>query len=580
MTSSNAENDHSFRYRPPEPFAYVSRPLYHEMTFVDLMGQERIKVVTSPLMDPELKNVSDRRNTFVKAEAYFEELKKLKVGEIYVSDVIGEYIGTNLIGMYTPDNAAKRGVEYKPEEAAFAGMENPLGRRFEGIVRWATPVERNGKIVGYVTLALNHDHIMGFTNHLVPTWERYTEISNAYAGNYAFIWDHKGRSIVHPRHHSIVGYDAKSGEPQVPWLEDRIYNEWVASGLSYPDFIADVPTFVDQSNNRRPAPELTKRGLVGLDCRYLNFAPQCTGWFDLTKDGGSGSFLIFWSNLWKLNTAATIPYYTGQYGKSQRGFGFVAIGAGVQDFHLPATRTQEVINRLIRDTDEELERISGDTFLAISRNLWDMAVGLSTSTALMSLVVILIALWMASTFTRSITRIIDGISHFRSGKWHFRFKAPVKDEMGALMDSFDDMANSLVETQKEAVLILSPEFRVRYMNPEGLRLIGLSSLDEALDKPYSEVSLYKDESSCNPINALLSGGKAEVLRHPISGRYYQGEAKYLSGKNGKNIGYVVTTSDMTTLLEEQRYIEAQRAILNTVFSGSPDLLWYQDSQGR
>ena len=577
MLSSNVENDNSFNYRPPEAFKYVSRPLYHEMTFVDLTGQELIKVVSSPLMDPALKDVSDRRNTFIKAETYFAELQKLRVGEIYVSDVIGEYVGTNLIGMYTPDNAASRGVEYTPEAAAFAGMENPLGRRFQGIVRWGTPVARNGKIIGYVTLALNHDHIMSFTDHLVPTPERYSEISDAHAGNYAFIWDHKGRSIAHPRHHSIVGFDAASGDPQVPWLEDRIFNEWQASGLSYPEFIAGVPTFVDQSNSRRLSPELRAKGLVGLDCRYLNSAPQCTGWFDLTRDGGSGSFLIFWSDLWKLNTAATIPYYTGQYGNSPRGFGFVAIGAGLEDFHLPATQTKQVLDTLVSDTDEELQAISDDTFRAIGQNLWDTAVGLSVSTGGMVVLVVLIALWMASAFTHSITRIIDGISRFRSGEWHFRFNAPIKDEMGALMDSFDDMADSLVDAQKEPLLILSLDRRVRYMNDKGLALLGLS-LDEVLGKPYAEVSVYRESPASNPVNALVSGAEPEVLYH--KGRYYQGQAKYLSDKNGKNVGYVVTTSDVTNLIEEQKRIEEQRAILETVFSGSPDVLWYQDSKGR
>ena len=580
MVSSNEENDNSFHYRPPEAFDYVSTPLYHEMTFVDLEGQEKIKVVSSPLMDPEHKNVSDRRNTFVKAETYFEELKKLRVGEIYVSDVIGEYVGTNLIGMYTPDNAAKREVQYTPIDAAFAGMENPLGRRFNGIVRWATPVERDGRIIGYVTLALNHDHIMSFTDHIIPTPQRYTEIADAYAGNYAFIWDHKGRSIAHPRHHSIVGYDAASGDPQVPWLEDRIFNEWQASGLSYPDFIADVPTFVEQSNNRKLSPELRQKGLVGLDCRYLNSAPQCTGWFDLTRQGGSGSFLIFWSGLWKLNTAATIPYYTGQYGKSARGFGFVAVGAGVDDFHLPAIQTQTVINKLISDTDEELDDISADTYRAIGQNLWETAFGLSVSTGLMAVLVMLIALWMASAFTRSITRIIDGISRFRSGEWYFRFNALVKDELGTLTDSFDDMADSLVATLKGAVTILSLDRRIRYVNPEGLHLLGLTSLDEVLGKPYSDISIFKDCPACNPLSALLSGDEPDVLHHQATGHYYQGQASYLTDKNGENVGYVVNISDVTNLLEEQKHIEEQRAILETVFSGSPDVLWYQDSRGR
>jgi hypothetical protein len=188
--SSNRENDQNFRYRPPDTFETENRPLYLEMTYINLEGNELVKVTSSPRMDSRRKNVADRHNTYVKAETYFEELKNLKPGEIYVSEVIGAYVPSRLIGIYTPENAAARGLEYRPEEEAYAGRENPLGKRFQGIIRWATPVTQNGGIAGYVTLALDHDHLMEFTDHTTPANERYTELPSAYEGNYAFIWDY------------------------------------------------------------------------------------------------------------------------------------------------------------------------------------------------------------------------------------------------------------------------------------------------------------------------------------------------------------------------------------------------------
>ncbi len=79
----------------------------------------------------------------------------------------------------------------------------------------------------------------------------------------------------------------------------------------------------------------------------LDNAPQCQGWHEGTEDGGSGSFLILWSGLWKLTTYATIPYYTGMYGKSKRGFGYVTIGANVDDFHKDANITKDRIEEAI-----------------------------------------------------------------------------------------------------------------------------------------------------------------------------------------------------------------------------------------
>ena len=225
---------------------YEYFPLYDEITFIDLDGNETYKFVNpdSPKkhypMNPDKVNVADGTHTYIRAERYWEEIKALKPGEIYVSEVIGAYVGTNYIGIYTPEellhNVPKTHPNYDllqeianlptnefievAKKQAFAGKENPVGQRFEGIVRWATPfVDYDGEIVGYITMALNHDHIMEFVDHITPMKERYTFLSDASEGNYAFLWDYKCRNIAHPRHHSIVGYNPVNGEPQVPCLE-------------------------------------------------------------------------------------------------------------------------------------------------------------------------------------------------------------------------------------------------------------------------------------------------------------------------------------------------------------------------
>ncbi|MDR2370127.1 MAG: PAS domain-containing protein [Treponema sp.] len=579
VVSSNHENDTNFRYRPPDSYETESRPLYLEMTFVDAEGNERIKVTTSPRMDKRLKNVADRRNTYVKAETYFAELKKLKPGEIYVSDVIGAYVPSRLIGMYNPENAAALGLPFTPEEEAYAGEENPLGKRFQGIIRWAAPVVKGRNITGYVTFALDHDHIMEFTDHATPMQERYTELASAYEGNYAFIWDYKCRSICHPRHHSIVGYNPETGEPEIPWLEETVYNDWQASGKPYTEFIKDYPTFVNQSRNKKPAAALTAAGLVGLDGRYLNHAPQCTGWFDLTSEGGSGSFLILWSGLWKLTTAAAIPYYTGHYGESKRGFGFVAIGAGFEDFERPARETEAILNNVIAETDRNLARAASETTRAIDGNLYSTAVKLAVSAGMMILLVVFIAIWMASVFTRSVTRLISGISRFRSGERGFRFNAPVKDEIGTLADSFDEMADSLVEGDRGPIVITDISGRVIYANEAGVA-ISHFSFDEMLARNYREVSIYPPDSPYDPVAALKAGKETEIFHDVRTGRHYKGNATYLTNREGEKIGFIITSSDVTEIIEEQRKIAEQKNLLDRIFSSSPDIIWYQNAERK
>ncbi|MBN8441859.1 MAG: HAMP domain-containing protein [Thauera sp.] len=441
------DNAAGFHYRAPETEGEERRiPLFLEMTFVDTTGRERIKALSPTargLMNPDLKDVSRRENTFVKAETYWPALKALKAGDIYVSEVIGAQVRTAWIGPYTPAAAAEKGVPFEPEKSGYAGLENPVGKRFRGIVRWATPVVRYGRITGYVTLALDHAHLMNFTDTVRPTDKRYAAIADPASGNYAFMWDHKSRNISHARDYFIAGYDPNTGEPSPPWLDTELYERWKSSGASWADFAKDLPVFSDQRLTRKPHPESTASGAVSLDCRYLNFSPQCIGWHNLTEFGGSGSFRLYFSGLWKLTTAATIPYYTGQYAQSPRGFGFVTIGANVEDFHRAATDSSQRIGAMTAESDAAMKGQLEALIADIRASLRGTAAALASSTLLMIVAVIMIAIWMANLLSRRITDVVEGIRRFQSGDMGFRLEVRGQDEMAEMNRSFNQMADAV-----------------------------------------------------------------------------------------------------------------------------------------
>lgn len=490
-TPSNPENKKDFHSRPPESVKRsLLAPLYHEITYVGLDGKERIKVSMTPVLGSELKDVSRKENTWAKAETYFEHLRKLKPGEVYVSDVIGPYVGSRIIGPVTPDKAKSLGIEFEPQVEAFAGKENPNGQKFQGLVRWATPVVKNGAITGYVTLALDHTHLRSFTDNLMPTAARYTAISDATNGNYAFMWDYLDRSIAHPRHHSIVGFDPQTGEYATPWLEASIYEAWQQSGQPLHSYLAGVPVFDGQTREKKPAGPLTKAGSIGLDCRYLNFAPQCQGWHDLTEHGGSGSFLILWSGVWKLTTAAAIPYFTSHYANTPRGFGYVTIGANVTDFHAPAVATQQQMETKLEGFAERLKAQQTELQALIAGEMNETAFNLTVSTLLMLAIVVVIAVWLASLLTRRVTDLTAGLSRIEGGDLSFRFPRVSNDELGTLSDSLNTMADSV-----QAAFRQSEEARLQAEENSRMKSAFVANVSHELR---------------TPLNGIL--GFAEILR--------------------------------------------------------------------
>jgi len=445
------DNKKEFNYIDPINLTQKLIPIYKEVVFFDLKGQEKYKVST---LNNNRVDVSKKKNTYIKSERYFAKIKRLKKNEIYVSDVIGEYVGSKIIGTFTKEKAKKSAVPFRPELHGYAGKENPVGKKFEGIIRFITPVFNNGVKSGYISLALDHKHIMEYTDTLNPTKDFKQDIADASVGNYAFMWDYEGKNISHPRDYFIVGYDSKTGNMVPGWVSADISEKYKKSGKkSLHEFLKDYPKFEEQSLKKKPNfAQLKQKGEISLDCRYLNFAPQCQGWMQLTKNGGYGSFIIYWSKVWKLTTAATIPYYTGQYKNSKRGFGFVTIGANVDEFHAAANKTKDNLQIVLNEQTNQMQESVEKNKNKIEDYIKTIINELSIVTFIMILIVIVIAVWMSKYITDKIQNLLIGTEKFANHDLDYKIKVSSNDEIGLLEKSFNNMAyevKKLHEEQKE-----------------------------------------------------------------------------------------------------------------------------------
>ncbi|KAA3636475.1 MAG: histidine kinase, partial [Calditrichaeota bacterium] len=171
--------------------AKISIPMYKEISFIDKNGWEKIRITNNSVIEKKnLKDVSKPENTTYGVENYFEETIRLKPFEIYVSHVTGFYI-TEHEQLGDADNI---------EEA----VETPI---YNGVVRMAMPVYNNDNVIGIVMIAIDHQHFMEFTQHILPNSSKQTVFPSYNSGNYAFMFDDRGWIITHPKYWDIPGID-------------------------------------------------------------------------------------------------------------------------------------------------------------------------------------------------------------------------------------------------------------------------------------------------------------------------------------------------------------------------------------
>jgi hypothetical protein len=260
-------------------------PLYKEMALIDKNGNEQIKIVDGQATK-KLVNVSDPANTTYKTEDYFAKTKNLNKGEFYVSPVTGFYV----------------------DRAAFE-----KGQRFDGIVRFATPVFNKDGFAGVITLALDYRHLAEFTDHLVPTQAEKVFETTAASGNYAYMVDNRGFVISHPSDFHIVGLN--------------------------PDGTI-VPTVTAQN-----ATELANKGAEALNMFQLGFLDPNI--FKITKEaaqGKSGVLMYKFGGINKFVAYAPIKFYASNL-PQPTGFGWIGLGLEVDKYNEAALKVSKNIEK-------------------------------------------------------------------------------------------------------------------------------------------------------------------------------------------------------------------------------------------
>ncbi len=348
--------------------------LYSELAYIDARGQEQVRIVDGR-PSTNLRNVADPVRTTYKSEDYFRQASRLASGEIWVSHLNGWYVSRDeqLQGADTP-LAAVQGAPYR------------------GVIRFATPIRKDGRLQGVVVLSLDHRHLMEFTQHINPGGENDVVFPSYASGNYAFMFDDLGWTIVHPKYWDIRGFDP--------------------DGKLVPAYTKDTPKEVVRAG-RIPF-HLLEAGFIHPNYPKAATAVQQghSGVLDTTNIGGSNKIMAF----------APIRYARGGYSKFGI-FGGITIGAEIAQFHQPALAT----SRLIK---QQINNYLMQSWLVISVTI---------------MVVIAVAYFLSNSIVRPVLLLTEGTRKMISGNpaTQIKVEASSNDEVGVLAESFNTMVEEL-----------------------------------------------------------------------------------------------------------------------------------------
>lgn len=362
-------------------------PLYREITYIDATGQEQLRLLDGRMVPTsELRNVADPANTTFKSETYFNDTKNLERGEVYVSNVTA----WNLTREQQLGTAAN----------SYEAIE---GEKYDAVIRFATPLfDEAGDFDGMVMLSLDFRHVMGFVMHILPvSSQKYTVYPDYDSGNYAYMFDHEGWHITHPRHWVLRGLDENGQLVSHATGEMRQENPAL---LSIHPFNMQFGEWADPN----------------LPLMYEAVLRQEDGFVITENQAGAR----------KATTYAPIRFDEGVFAEAGV-FGGVAIGAEMAEFHRPAILVGANITAVRRTIENNTLIITG---LSIA--------------ILVTMVTIL-----ARRITRPIIDLTEAADIMRQGeldiaKFDNLEKRRWTDEVTTLANVFRDMAEKVQLRQR------------------------------------------------------------------------------------------------------------------------------------
>ncbi len=206
---------------------------------------------------------------------------------------------------------------------------------------------------------------------------------------------------------------------------------------------------------------------------------------------------------------------------------------------------------------------------------------------LVTLVIIFAATWfglyLAKGITVPIQKLAEGTHEVAHGNWDYKIDAGGDDEIGTLVESFNQMTGDLKEINLElerrgrfvetvlaniaaAVVAVNPAGRITTWNKAAEQMLGVTA-DKALGHTYGEVFHLEPLQVMSEIVQSVEGQESveKEIKIPLPDRLLTAvvSAATLKDDEGKALGVLVFLEDITQIQKVQR-MEAWREVARRI----------------
>ncbi len=301
-------------------------------------------------------------------------------------------------GHITSEQLQARELELRELIKKIAPEDVVEGQRYDGVIRFAKSVtDENGKLIGVVSLALDHMHLMQFTQHIKAMEKKATVFAGYRDADYTYLFDDQGWIITHPKLWNIRGVD-HTGKP-VPALTEKT---------------TAVQSLVGQR---------------AVNLQYLDWK-MGQGYHAVVLETRKGHTGIATTNnlagVLRTRVYSPIFYHTGPYARYGI-FGGVMLGTRVDKFI-------ELLRQMNSRIGQKITQMRRSIF-------WPLLTAVA--------ILFVLAIFISRGIMRPVRALSEAARKIGSGRLDTHVPVSGTDEIGDLAQSFSDMTKSLKETIKQ-----------------------------------------------------------------------------------------------------------------------------------